>query len=247
MKFFVPFFSMIILFISTESNSKLIKIDNFYIQDSEVTISEFLFYLKKNKKKTKAQIKGGSYRWGAGWELKKKWSYLSPFGKKASFNLPAVHITWSEARSYCQFLGGDLPTKKQWKKAAYTQILKNQSKSSNFKKGRIYPYPSGEKAEEMNLDWEKDKFIGLSPVKSFKPGINDLYDMGGNAWEWGLDKRGKERITLGASFWYGPEKTKESGFQFKDKDFHVVYIGFRCVFTSLLKNNLQKKVYKSMK
>ena len=237
MRFVIPFFFIIAVLLSTESSSKLIKIDNFYIQDSEVTISNFHVYLKKHKKKTKAQITGGSYRWGAGWELKKKWSYLSPFGKKTSFNLPAVHITWNEARSYCQFLGGDLPTKKQWKRAAYTQILKSQSKPTNFKKGRTYPYPSGERAEEMNLDWEKDKFMGLSPVKSFKSGINDLYDMGGNAWEWGLDKRGKERITLGASFWYGPEKTKESGFQFKDKDFHVVYIGFRCVFASVPKND----------
>ncbi len=105
MKFLIPFFYMTVVFLSIEASSKLIKIDNFYIQDSEVTISKFRVYLKKNNKMTKAEIKGESYRWGSGWELKKKWSYLKPFGKKAPFNLPAVHITWSEAKSYCQFLG----------------------------------------------------------------------------------------------------------------------------------------------
>ena len=90
---------------------------------------------------------------------------------------------------------------------------------------------------ESTTETNPDEIWNELYSRSFKSGINDLYDMGGNAWEWGLDKRGKERITLGASFWYGPEKTKESGFQFKDKDFHVVYIGFRCVFASVPKND----------
>ena len=33
-------------------------------------------------------------------------------------NLPMVGVTWAEARSYCRWRGGDLPTERQWVAAA---------------------------------------------------------------------------------------------------------------------------------
>ncbi|NJR43431.1 MAG: SUMF1/EgtB/PvdO family nonheme iron enzyme, partial [Akkermansiaceae bacterium] len=34
---------------------------------------------------------------------------------------PAAHVTFDEARAFCQWAGGALPTDKQWVAAAYTE------------------------------------------------------------------------------------------------------------------------------
>lgn len=64
---------------------------------------------------------------------------------------------------------------------------------------------------------------------STKPGVNGLLDMGGNVWEWTATERNGGFITRGASWWYGPERQKESDVESKQGDIAVVYIGFRCI------------------
>jgi hypothetical protein len=48
---------------------------------------------------------------------------------------------------------------------------------------------------------------GHAPVSATPPGVNGLYDMGGNAWEWVDEPKGAaagvERRTRGGSWWYG--------------------------------------------
>ena len=67
------------------------------------------------------------------------------------------------------------------------------------------------------------------PVMTTEPGVNGLYDMGGNVWEWIDTKSGAEQITRGASWWYGPENQLESNLASKPADTKVAYVGFRCV------------------
>jgi formylglycine-generating enzyme required for sulfatase activity len=61
------------------------------------------------------------------------------------------------------------------------------------------------------------------------PGVNGLYEMGGNAWEWVDTGQGSERVTRGASWWYDADMQKEANVATKSKDTRVGYIGFRCV------------------
>jgi formylglycine-generating enzyme required for sulfatase activity len=63
--------------------------------------------------------------------------------------------------------------------------------------------------------------------------VNGLYDMGANVWEWTTDSHdntGRERRTVGGSWWYGAFNMKADVQAFKQADFYAVYIGFRCVY-----------------
>ena len=43
-------------------------------------------------------------------------------------------------------------------------------------------------------------------------------------------KKTRESLTAGASWWYGPSKTKVDGAQYKGQIFTNIYIGFISVF-----------------
>jgi len=140
-----------------------------------------------------------------------------------------VHVSWSEAREYCSATGGRLPTWEEWEKAAYTETRANPE--DEFERGRTYPYPVGDKPDGMNTSggdlWPPHATVGAT-----KRGVNGLYDMGGNVWEWLADRRGSEALTAGGSWWYGADKTRSSAVQWKSADFYAVYIGFRCVYAT---------------
>ena len=65
-----------------------------------------------------------------------------PYGKPASDNEPAVHITYDEAHAYCRWAGKRLPTDAEWTQAAYQEIS-DMTPSPPFVKGQTYPYPTG--------------------------------------------------------------------------------------------------------
>ena len=94
-----------------------------------------------------------------------------------------------------------------------------------FEKGRSYIYPVGDKPDGMNNSRRRHV-----PVGTTKPGVNGLYDMGANVWEWLADRRGETALTAGGSWWYGPENTRAEAMQWKPAAFTVVYIGFRCAY-----------------
>jgi len=97
---------------------------------------------------------------------------------------PAVHISWNDARAYCQWSGTRLPTEAEWEIAARGGLEQ-----------AIFPWgneltPSGE--HRCNI-WQgnfpdrnttDDGFIGTAPVHAFAPNGFGLRNVAGNVWEW---------------------------------------------------------------
>lgn len=48
---------------------------------------------------------------------------------------------------------------------------------------------------------EEGRWQRHAPAGATNLGINGLYDMGGNVWEWIADGRGDDALTAGGSWW----------------------------------------------
>ena len=72
--------------------------------------------------------------------------------------------------------------------------------------------------------------FGHAPAGVSKRGVNGLYDMGANVWEWAeLANSIGQQATMGGSWWYGARQMQADYGATKPQDMAVVYIGFRCI------------------
>ncbi len=236
---FVFFTIFITISFSRFSNAQMIQLESFQIDEKEVSIGDFSQYIKSTGFKTKAEREGGGLVYEFGWERKPGWNWLTPYGLPAQDDEPAVHITFDEAQAYCIWKGKRLPTEKEWISAAYTEQRLNPS--DGFEKGKTYSFPTGNSPRGANclgqcgdtpaIDYSHllDRGVGHSRVGSTKRGVNGLYDMGANVWEWVDIKDASEKGTRGGSWWYGSSQMMSDYDATKPRDMAVVYIGFRCL------------------
>ena len=205
----------------------------------EVTIGQVKQMAKATNFVSRAEKEGGGYVYEAGWTKKNGWNWRSPFGVPGQDNEPAVHLTFDEAQAVCKFFGKRLPNDKEWTSAAYLE--QRDKPPVGFEKGKRYAYPNGDSAKASHClsgcgnyqgtapAGTLNRGVGAVPVMTTPAGVNGLYEMGGNVWEWVDTGRGDERITRSSSWWYDAGRQREDDVATKPRDTRVVYIGFRCV------------------
>jgi sulfatase modifying factor 1 len=211
----------------------------FRIDRHEVTVGQFRRFIEATGRLTRAEQEGGGRQFRAGWEQMPGWTWRAPFGAPAEPDEPAVHVTWTEARDYCRWAGLRLPTDAEWVLAAYSE--RRSDPPAPFRQGVTYPYPTGDSGDGANhLEAPRPPTVALgSPrhlerghghmrVRQSRAGVNGLYDMGANVWEWVEDGGPDGRPTRGGSWWYGPSQMRREPAASKPETTAVVYIGFRC-------------------
>ncbi len=157
-------------------------VDDFYIGNYEVTFAEYDKFCEAT-----GRNKPSDEGWGRG-------------------NRPVIHVSWDDAKAYCEWAGGRLPTEAEWEYAA-----RGGEKSGGYK------YSGGDDIEKVA--W----YIGNTnnkthPAGEKSPNELGIYDMSGNVWEWCADiygknyysespernpqgpKRGKARVLRGGSW-----------------------------------------------
>ncbi|MEY4755940.1 MAG: hypothetical protein RJA34_838 [Pseudomonadota bacterium] len=220
-------------------------IRGFAMDRREVSIAQFARYVQATGIVTSAERSGGGSTFEGGWVQRKGWTWRMPYGQPANEREPAAHITFHEAQAFCKWSGKRLPTDAEWMEAAYTE--RRTAPPAGFLKDERYPYPTGSSPEGANCLGDCGATPTLAAYSggrvtsrghghvltgSTRAGVNGLWDMGGNVWEWTDDGKSaasdSDRPTRGGSWWYGSAQMHRDHLQTKPASTAVVYIGFRC-------------------
>ena len=166
------------------------KTPSYFIADCETTNAQFAAFVAATHYRTHAERNGWSLVGGEGsaeWEWKRMdgadWKHpFGPDGPDATqlADHPVTQICGEDARAYCRWVGGRLPTTDEWETAARAGAKTAYPWGKNFlpKRANTWNGPSHLK------NTRADGFTLTAPVRSYPPNAWGLYDVIGNVFEY---------------------------------------------------------------
>ncbi len=127
-------------------------LDAYWIGKCTVTVAQFRAFCKSTSY---------AYPWS---KLRPQWGWIDTH--------PMVLVNWNDARSFCKWAGGDLPSEAQWEKAARGTDARQ--------------FPWGNRFDPAKL---RTNTQSTAPVGSYPAGASPYgcLDMAGNCYQWCLD------------------------------------------------------------
>jgi len=192
-----------------EGPIRKVELDSFLIDKYAVTNAKFLEFVEATNYITEAEQFGWSFVFyqllsretasnvrqvpqGTPWWAVVEGAYwFKPEGPDSDIhnrmNHPVVHISWNDAKAYCDWAGKRLPTEAEWEFAARGGLVQKK-------------YPWGDELHPEGKHvcniWQgkfphentvEDGYLGTAPVDEYPPNGYGLYNVSGNVWEWCSD------------------------------------------------------------
>jgi formylglycine-generating enzyme required for sulfatase activity len=158
-----------------------VRLEGYWIGRTEVTNAQYLRFVRATGHRAPEHWKGGQI----------------PSGLE---NFPVVFVDWEDARAYCQWAGGRLPTELEWEKAARgtdgrilpwgKQWDSKRCRNLELLTGKPYTTDPAWVAAVQLWDASHDAVReGPAAVGSYPAGASPYgcLDMAGNVWEWCAD------------------------------------------------------------
>ena len=121
--------------------TRKIRLDGFWIAKNDVTVSQFFDYCAAS---------GYKFDWDG---RRPDWFWEAD-------DRPMVAVTSEEARAYCKWAGGDLPTEAQWEKAA------------RGTDGRLFPWGNDWQINSCSCSQDGGEKTEPAPIGSFPKGAS---------------------------------------------------------------------------
>lgn len=153
-----------------KDSGRIVQVKSFQIDESPVTNSEFLEFLRKNPQWTRSQVT----RLYADDAYLHNWQGDYEIPADAKPESPVTNISWFAAEAYAKSVGKRLPTIDEWE---YAALADENSKDASGKP----------EFTQYILNSYQKKGMYREPIKQQKPNYYGLYDLYGMVWEWTED------------------------------------------------------------
>jgi len=232
------------------AGDQMIDVNEFYIDEYEVTIGAYEKFLKAVKDEPVSKYlppelaKGKSSFEPSDWEgmqkaLKPHFPKRSYLGTPITRDTPIFNVDYADAWAYATWRGKRLPTELEWQRAAagdknltYPWGEKKELAYTNTGADCVKPKPDGIEPGSI------DGFAGLAAVDQLPKDRSPygVYDMAGNVSEWTVPCQGFRKIPLpandrpirGGNFQFGKLVPNQYYGLHMPKDSEKPGIGFRC-------------------
>jgi len=150
----------------------------FKLDQFEVTFSQFDEFVEATSYITSAERKGFSMRELPDTSVRKleAYSWRFPNGQNRrdfqnTSDHPVVHVSFEDARSYCEYRSQRLPTRSEWE---YSAMTPDRKLYASYFKSNFLPV------------WSQQDIIGSVPAKNnaILDTTTNIYGLTGNVWEW---------------------------------------------------------------